>query len=80
MKSDRYKNYLHDLGVLTKECARDAIAGYASSKDESEKCFNAGYMMGFHRVVTLMQQQAESFDISLDEIGLADIHEEEFLR
>jgi hypothetical protein len=37
-------------------------------------------MMGFHMFVTLMQQQAKAFRIGLEEIGLADITEDDLLK
>ena len=80
MSDEKYKNYLTDLGAITKEYAREAIEGYDSAKGSDDENYKTGYMMGFHRFVTLMQQQAESFDISLEEIGLADIDEDEFLK
>ena len=80
MSDEKYKNYLIDLGTLTKEYAREAIAENISAKGSEDEGYKAGYMMGLHRLVTLMQQQAESFDIPLNEIGLADIDESEFLN
>lgn len=80
MSDEKYKNYLIDLGTITKEYAREAIAENVSAKGSEDENYKTGYMMGFHRLVTLMQQQAESFDIPLNEIGLADIDESEFLK
>ena len=80
MENEKYKNYLGDLGAITKEYAREAIQDHVAAKGTSEEDFKTGYMMGFHRFVTLMQQQAESFEIPLSEIGLADIDENEFLK
>lgn len=40
--------------------------------------FTSGYLCGFHRIITLMQQQAEIFDISISELGL-DIDENDLL-
>lgn len=66
---DKYENYLHDLGVLIKELAIDASHMAKSEKTE----FSVGYMTGFHRIVSLMQQQAEVFGIPLESIGLQGI-------
>jgi len=71
--SSTHKNYLHDLGILIKEEALEAKKKKESSKTMNEKQFNTGYMMGFHRVISLMQQQAESFRIDLKDISLNDI-------
>ena len=63
---DTYKYYLLDLGVLLKEMALEA-------KKRQTGEFEMGYVSCFHRVLTLMQQQAEAFGIPLKEIGLEGI-------
>lgn len=69
-----HKNYLRDLGILIKEMALEAKkASYAG------KSFDTGYLAGFHRVVSLMQQQAEGFGISLEDVGLDGIDADEDL-
>ena len=68
-KSDRsnvYELYLRDLGVIVKEMAFAAAADHRQYNDE----FRAGYLSGFHRIVSLMQQQTIGFNIPLDKIGL----------
>lgn len=80
MPNDKYKNYLIDLGTITKEYAREAINDHTSPKDTESKDFRSGYMMGFHRMITLLQQQAELFDIPLQEINLEDIKESDFFK
>lgn len=71
--SSTYKNYLHDLGILIKEEALEAKKKKKLSKTINEIQFNTGYMMGFHRVISLMQQQAEVFNIDFKDISLNDI-------
>lgn len=61
-----YQNYLKDLGEGIKELALEA----KQQAVEKGSDFSLGYMAGFHRIVSLMQQQAESFDIPVKEIGL----------
>ena len=61
-----YKNYVHDLGFLIKEMALEA----KQTAKQTDSDFAIGYMAGFHRVVSLMQQQAEGFGIPLDELAL----------
>ncbi|MCG9739576.1 hypothetical protein L1D32_15540 [Shewanella insulae] len=80
MDNEKYKNYLCDLGTITKDYAREAVDDYKAAKGTTSEEYKTGYMMGFHRFITLMQQQAESFDIQLKEIGLDDIDENEFLK
>jgi hypothetical protein len=80
MPENKYSYYLKDLGTITKEYAREAIKEHIEAKGTDSEDYKTGYMMGFHRFITLMQQQAESFDIPLDELGLDDIEEDEFFK
>lgn len=70
-----YQNYLKDLGEGIKELALEA----KQQAVEKGSDFSLGYMAGFHRIVSLMQQQAESFDIPVKEIGLDGIDADEDL-
>ena len=58
--------YLRDLGHLIREMAVESKQAAAASQSD----FATGYMAGFHRVVSLMQQQAEAFEIPLTDISL----------
>ena len=64
-----HSDYLRDLGVLIKEIAFQA----KKTSAESPSDFSSGYLAGFHRVVSLMQQQADAFGIPYEELGLSDI-------
>ncbi len=70
-----YKYYAKDLGFLVKELALEAKRN--ASKEKTD--FSVGYMAGFHRVVSLMQQQAEAFGIAYADIGLDGIDADEDL-
>lgn len=63
----RHALYLLDLGFLIRDLAVESKL--AAMEKQSD--FAIGYMAGFHRVVSLMQQQAEAFNIPLEEIALA---------
>ena len=76
MSSESVSNYLHDLGELIKEKAREAKIKEEASDGNTDNGFELGRLMAYHEVVSLMQQQAEIFDIPLEEIGLADINPE----
>lgn len=65
-----FENYVLDLGVILREMA--LAAKEATTKDSATE-FDAGYMAGFHRVISLMQQQADAFQIPLASIGLEEI-------
>jgi len=61
-----FEGYLWDLGCLVKELA---IESQLVAREKNTD-FSMGYMAGFHRIVSLMQQQAEAFGIPIDKIGL----------
>ncbi len=79
MEHDKCTGYLHDLGLLIKEMALKAKRDSDEPASDSDRGFNLGRLMALHEVVSLMQQQAEAFNISLAEIGLADIDPEKNL-
>jgi hypothetical protein len=61
-----YENYLRDLGLTLKEYALDAKNREMTNENE----FDSGYLAGYHRVISLMQQQAEAFGIPLEKLAL----------
>ena len=72
--STRYKNYLLDLGFLIKEEALNSKKERDEKKrDSKEYSFESGYLMAFHYIIGLMQQQAEAFGIPLEDMRLEDI-------
>ena len=76
MSEDKFKYYLHDLGMLLKEKAQAAKNEKDNPVDQKDNDYNIGYLMAFHEVIDLMKQQADVFDIKQDDIGLADIDAE----
>ena len=75
LDAEVFQNYLRDLGVLIKELSLEA----KQEAGEKGTDFSVGYLAGFHRVVSLMQQQAEAFGIPFKEIGLEGIDADESL-
>ncbi len=73
MEEQTFKNYLHDLGTLIKENAREAKEKKDSSKGSSSQDYDSGYLMAWYEVVSLMQQQAEAFGIPFEFLDLHDI-------
>jgi len=74
-----YKNYIEELGTLMKEYAREAKGRRDAAKDPLEREYLTGYVMGYHRIISLMIQQAEGMLIPVKEVGLADIDPDEEL-
>ncbi len=68
--SEHYKSYCICLGEALRECVIEAQEKRKRSQETDEKEFDAGYLCAFHRIITLMQQQAEVFDIPFDELGI----------
>jgi hypothetical protein len=68
------ENYLRDLGSHLRQMAIDAKREYEAVKgstDAGEREYRAGYLMAFHRVVSLMQQQAMGFQMPYEAISMA---------
>jgi len=68
-----YKNYLYDLGPLFLERALDAKAQTKKGETEGDQLFQTGRLIAFHEVISIMQQQAESFGIPLKDLRLEDV-------
>lgn len=71
--SNTYLDYLVATNELLLEFAREAKEKLDATRGTEESNFYAGYVMGFHRVISLMQQQADAFGIDLKEVGLEGI-------
>lgn len=69
MGENRFENYLRDLGTLVREKAMNAQCVKSQKNDP----YDIGYLMAWHEVVSLMQSQANQFDITLSQIGLDEI-------
>ena len=75
MNDEKFKNYLIDLIALLKNQAREAKLE-ADHPKEGYESYNNGYLMALHTVISLMKNQAFSFQIEEKEIGLSDIDPE----
>ena len=67
---DRYAYYLRDLGYLLKERALEAKRKSDESPDEP---FAIGISMAYYEVISLMRNQAISFEIPLEDLCLSDV-------
>jgi hypothetical protein len=68
---NKYQNYLYDLGNILKEYSLEARKDYLEAKGTEDEEFKTGYLMGLHRVLSLMVQQTIGFQICNKEIGLS---------
>ena len=70
--SDITKNYLQDLGLLLREEWEASEKSLASATSE-EKQYEAGHNRAYRRVLSLMLQQAEAFDLPASAIRMEGI-------
>jgi len=74
VKDDKkFEHYLFDLGRLVREYALAAVEERQKQEDSASLEFYEGYILGFHRIVSLMQQQAVAFGIELKDLQLEGI-------
>lgn len=71
--------YLRDLASLIKDMAREAKTTSDAFTNDTDRALSLERLMTLHEVVSLMQQQAEAFNIPLADIGLDDIDPEKDL-
>jgi len=72
-EAETLRHYLLATHELLIEFAREAKREADKTSGTDAGAFNAGYLMGFHRVISLMQQQAPAFGIEVSELGLSGI-------
>jgi hypothetical protein len=65
-----YKSYCIAFGESFKEVILEAIKKKEKSLGTEDEDFNTGYLCAFHRILTLMQQQAEIFELPFEELGI----------
>lgn len=73
-----FEGYVRSFGEALRMYITEAKDAYVRSKGTPEEEYRAAYLMGFHRVVTWMQQTAESYELPAGAIGVEDIEESYF--
>lgn len=74
-----YKEFSIMFGESFRKAVDDFLKNGASLSGGDES-FRKGYLMGLHRVFTLMEQAADVCDISIESISLEGLAEHDFLR
>lgn len=70
----KYRLYLYDLGYELKLRAIEARRERDSTlPGSSERTYYSGRVIAFNEVISIIQQQAEGFEIPLTELRLDDI-------
>jgi hypothetical protein len=75
MTGDPAALYLRDLGPLIKELALRARAERDAATGD-DRPFAEGRLLALHEVVSLMQQQADAFQLERASLGLDDVEPE----
>ncbi|MGD8782765.1 MAG: hypothetical protein PVH88_27895 [Ignavibacteria bacterium] len=76
---NKYQDYLKDLNFLLIEMALKAKDDMLKSKGTKEENYKTGYLMGFHRVLSLIEQQLDGFQIKKKDVGLDNFDTDEQL-
>lgn len=69
-------DYLRDLGLLLRRGAFEAKEEADAAKGSSDQDYKAGRLFAYYEVISLMQQQAEAFGLSLAAVSLEGVNPE----
>lgn len=76
----RYKYYLLEFGDWIKIYALEEVKDRRMTFSSTSRAYYDGLASAYHDVISLMQQQAEAFDIPLRELKLHDIDPDRDLK
>lgn len=74
-----YKGYVVTLGEVLVQLAKEAKAEKESTVGTDSESFATGYLAAFHRIITLMQQHAETYDLPPQEISINELDESDLV-
>ncbi len=75
MDENNLKYYIREINCLLKDYARQAKLD-ADNPNKENSDYNTGYLMAYHEVIATMKNQAPFFDLTQEELNLADIEPE----
>ncbi len=78
MDEKSLKHYIREISCLIKGYSRQAKID-ADDPNKGNSDYNTGYLMAYHEVIAVMKNQAPFFDLTQEDIGLADIEPEKDL-
>jgi hypothetical protein len=76
MSKESIRNYMQEISCLIKDYAKQAKVDADHPKEGDSADFNNGFLMAYHQVIAVMKNQAPFFDLTQEEINLADIEPE----
>lgn len=66
----KYEAYCRTIATPLKEYTEWAIKMYHEKRETDEESYYTGYLCGFHRIITLMQQQSEMYRLDWKQLGI----------
>ena len=79
MGKESLRNYIQEISCLLKDYAKQAKIDADHPKEGDSADFNDGFLMAYHQVIATMKNQAPFFELTQEDIGLADIEPEKDL-
>lgn len=79
MEFNEYEAFSVTVGEALQEMVTEAISKKAESIGTDSEVFQTGYLSALHRVITLIQQQADLFDVPLEKLSLDKIKETDLI-
>lgn len=79
MEFNEYEALVVTLGEALMELAVEAKAKKIAALGTDDENFQTGYLSAFHRVITLIQQQADIYEVPLDKLSLDKIKETDLI-
>ncbi|EMH4162604.1 hypothetical protein RJ498_001858 [Pluralibacter gergoviae] len=79
MSFNEYEAFAVTVGEALQELTIEAIARRNESVGSGREDFDTGYLSAFHRIITLIQQQADLFDIPLEKICMNTLKENDLI-
>ncbi len=76
MDEKSLKYYIREINCLLKDYARQAKVDADHPKEGDSADYNTGYLMAYHEVISTLKNQAPFFDLTQEELNLADIEPE----
>jgi hypothetical protein len=76
MDEKSLKHYIREVNCLLKDYAKQAKVDADHPKESDSSDFNDGFLMAYHQVIAVMKNQAPFFDLTQEEVNLADIEPE----
>jgi hypothetical protein len=79
MEFNEYEALAVTLCEALQELAFEAKAKKVEAIGTDNEAFQTGYLSAFHRVITLIQQQADIYDIPLEKLSLDKLKETDLI-